>query len=140
MDLISHCVKKNQRVLEGRATAGMLIILAVLSLLGWLYLSQASYVAAASRRVQDLEQTEARLQRENMELMAEIAELESVSRLAVRAKELGFVKVAPEDADFVMVDASPSTLEVALADSSAVTRWLGSVSSQFAAWVRTEGQ
>jgi cell division protein FtsB len=140
MDLISHCIKKNQRVLEGRTTAGVLIILAVLSLLGWLYLSQASYVAAASRRVQDLEETQAQLQRENMELMAEIAQLESVSRLAVRANELGFVKVAPEEADFVLVDAGPQVPEVALADSSLMGRWLGSVSAQFAAWVKTEGQ
>src|SRR4030042_1178384 len=138
MDLISHCIKRNQRVLEGRTTAGMLIILAVLSLLGWLYLTQASYVATASRRVQDLEQKEAQLQRENMELMAEIAQLDSVSRLAVRAKELGFVKVVPEEADFVLVGALPEIPEVALADSSPMTRWLGSVSAQFAAWVRTE--
>ena len=33
MDLISHCIKRNQRVLEGRATVGTLIILLVLSLL-----------------------------------------------------------------------------------------------------------
>jgi cell division protein FtsB len=140
MDLISHCIKRNQRLLEGRTTAGMLIILVVLSLLGWLYLTQASYVAAVSRRVQDLEETEAQLQRENMELMAEIAQLESVSRLAKRAEQLGFVKVAPEEADFVLVDAGPEIPEVALADSSPVTRWLGSVSAQFAAWVRTEGR
>lgn len=140
MDLISHCIKRNQHLLEGRTTAGMLIILAVLSLLGWLYLTQASYVAAASRRVQDLEETEAQLQRENMELMAEIAQLESVSRLANRAEELGFVKVVPEEADFVLVDAAPENSEVALAGSSPMTRWLGSVSAQFAAWVRTEGQ
>ena len=140
MDLLSHCIKRNQRVLEGRTTAGMLIILAVLSLLGWLYLSQASYVAAASRRVQDLEETEAQLQRENMELVAEIAQLESVGRLAARASELGFVKVAPEEADFVLVDAGPEIPGIAMADSSPMTRWLGSVSAQFAAWVRTEGQ
>jgi cell division protein FtsB len=140
MDLISHCIKRNQRVLEGRATAGTLIILLVLSLLGWLYLTQASYVATASRRVQDLEQKEAQLQRENMELMAEIAQLDSVSRLAVRAKELGFVKVVPEEADFVLVGALPEIPEVALADSSPMTRWLSSVSAQFTAWVRTEGQ
>jgi len=140
MDLISHCIKRNQQVFGGRAMAGVLIILLAFSLLGWLYLTQASYVATASRRVQDLEEKKAQLQRQNLELMAEIAQLESVTRLSGRAKELGFVKVTPEEADFVLVRAESWTPATALADGSPVSRWLGSVSAQFAAWVHTEGQ
>ncbi len=140
MDLISHCIKRNQRVFEGRAAAGIVIILLAFSLLGWLYLTQASYVATASRRVQDLEQKKAQLQRENIELMAEIAELESASHLAARAKQLGFVKVAPEDSDFVLVQADVQIPDTAVADSSPMSRWLGAVSAEFAAWVKTEAQ
>jgi cell division protein FtsL len=109
MDFISHCIKRNPNKLEGRATAGMLIIFLVLSLLGWIYLTQASHVATTSRRNQELEAEKTRLQQENMELMVEIAAYESVSRLAARADELGFVAVTPEDAEFLAVAApSPS--------------------------------
>ena len=101
MEFISHCIKRNPNKLEGRATAGMLIIFLVLSLLGWIYLTQASHVATTSRRNQDLEAEKARLHQENMELMVEITEYEAVSRLAGRAQELGFVAVAPDKADFV---------------------------------------
>ena len=103
MEFISHCIKRNPNKLEGRATAGMLIIFLVLSLLGWIYLTQASHVATTSRRNQELEAEKARLHQENMELMVEIAAYESVSRLAGRAQELGFVAIAPDDADFMAV-------------------------------------
>jgi len=101
MEFVSHCIKRNRNGLEERATAGMLIIFLVVSLLGWIYLTQASQVASTSRRNQELEREKVRLQQENMELMVEIAAYESVGRLAVRAEELGFVAVAPEGADFV---------------------------------------
>jgi hypothetical protein len=107
-DAIEHCIKRNPNKLEGRATAGMLIIFLVLSLLGWIYLTQASHVATTSRRNQDLETEKALLRQENMELMVEIAEYESVSRLAARAQALGFVAVAPDEAEFMAVAAPVS--------------------------------
>ena len=103
MEFISHCIKRNPNKLEGRATAGMLIIFLVLSLLGWIYLTQASHVATTSRRNQDLEAEKARLHQDNMELMVEITEYESVSHLAARAQELGFVTLTPDEADFMAV-------------------------------------
>jgi hypothetical protein len=112
MEFISHCIKRNPNKLEGRATAGMLIIFLVLSLLGWIYLTQASHVATTSRRNQELEAEKARLQQENMELMVEIAGYESVSRLAARAHELGFVAMTPEDADFLAVAAPAPSLSL----------------------------
>jgi cell division protein FtsL len=140
MDLISHCIKRNQRVLEGRATAGMLIILVVLSLLGWIYLTQASHVATTSRRVQELEDQKNKLHEENLRLMSEIASLESVSRLDERARELGFVDANLEDADFLLVQELPDVEEQASGDGSLVARWLDNVTLQFAAWVQSESQ
>ena len=119
MEFISHCIKRNPNKLEGRATAGMLIIFLVLSLLGWIYLTQASHVATTSRRNQELEVEKARLHQENMELMVEIATYESVSRLAARAQELGFVALSPDEADFVAVAApAPGVPQVAPNDTT----------------------
>jgi cell division protein FtsB len=140
MDLISHCIKRNQRVLEGRATAGMLIILVVLSLLGWIYLSQASHVATTSRRVQELEGQKNKLHEENLRLMSEIATLESVSRLDERARELGFVEADLQEADFLLVQDIPTVEEQASGDGSLVARLLDNVASQFTAWVQSESQ
>lgn len=170
MEFISHCIKRNPNKLEGRATAGMLIIFLVLSLLGWIYLTQASHVATTSRRNQDLEAEKALLHQENMELMVEIATYESVSRLAGRAQELGFVAVAPDDAEFMAVAApaperlarsgasggfvqvsaperrSDPTLDGSSGDESSWAQSalgkpiLMGVKSQFTAWIRSETQ
>ncbi len=149
MDFISHCIKRNPHKLEGRATVGMLIIFLILSLLGWIYLTQASHVATTSRRNQELEAEKARLQRENMELIAQIGAYESVSRLAARAKELGFYAVSPDEADFLAVVApapdAPVSPGPSAQDSVAQARVadrgspLGVVKSQFIAWARANG-
>jgi cell division protein FtsB len=136
METISHCVKRNEGRLEGRATLGMVIILVVFSLLGWIYLTQASYVATTSRRVQQLEKEKARLEQENLELMAEIAELESVGRLSVRAQELSFVAAPLEDSQFLVVRDVPPLDSEPEDDHSVVTRWIDDVTAQFTAWAR----
>ena len=80
----SHCTKPSRWKLYDRSALGILLILVALSLLGWVYLTQASHVATTSRRVQKLEAEKARLQQENLQLMAEIATLESAYRLGAR--------------------------------------------------------
>ena len=140
MEFFSHCIKRNEKGLQGRATAGMLIILVALSLLGWIYLSQASHVTTTGRKVRALEDREEELHKQNLELMAEIAELESVSRLAARAEELGFVQAPLEDASFLLVQAVPEVTETSLADGTVAARLWGNVASQFAAWVRAESR
>jgi hypothetical protein len=119
---------------------GMLLILLALSLLGWLYLTQASYVATTSRRIQELEAEKIRLRQENLQLMAEIAELESVTRLANRASVLGFAAVAVEDSGFLVVADAPGAQEHLPDDDSSVVRWWDSVTSQFTAWVQVGAQ
>jgi hypothetical protein len=144
MELLSHCIKKDPNKLQGRATFGMLIMLVVLSLLGWIYLTQASHVATTSRRIEELQIDKARLEQQNLELMVEIAELESVGRLAARARELGFTTVALDDADFV-VAAVPDVAQVPFeggsedgSDGQAQSKsWLDSVTAQFIAWAQS---
>jgi hypothetical protein len=146
MELISHCIKRDPNKLQGRATLGMLIMLVVLSLLGWIYLTQASHVATTTRRIEGLQIDKARLEQQNLELMVEIADLESVSRLAERAKELGFTTVALGDAEFVVaavpdVDLSRVALsgdDEELSAGAQTKSWLDSVAAQFTAWVQSE--
>lgn len=132
----SHCTKPSPWKIYDRSALGVLLILVALSLLGWVYLTQASHVATTSRRVQKLETEKARLQQENLQLMAEIADLESVYRLGARAQELGFVVAMVEDSEFLVVaDAIPTPVADETADL-AVGGWWDNVSSQFTAWTR----
>ena len=140
MDMTSHCTKNSRWKLQGRSAIGVLLILVALSLLGWIYLTQASHVATTSRKVQELELEKTRLQQENLQLMAEIAELESVHRLAVRAAEIGFVAASVEEAQFLVVADLPPVRVSEVDDSTAVIRWWDNVASQFTAWAQVNPQ
>jgi hypothetical protein len=149
-----HCIKTGRWKLESRATLGILSILVAFSLLGWIYLTQASHTAITSRRMQELEVDKVRLQQENMQLMAEIAELESVTQLAARAKALGFVHMQTEDVEFLViadpqtpgesgtrqaVAASPSLSALADTTPGIADGWWANFATQFATWAGLEG-
>jgi len=140
MEYISHCIKNSRWKLQGRSAAGALLILTALSLLGWIYLTQASHVATTGRRVQKLESEKKRIEQENFQLMAEIAELESVSRLATRARELGFAAYPVQDALFVVMNESPPAYAQEGEGNPPVARWLDDVAAQFTAWAGVGSQ
>lgn len=138
MEFMSHCIKdKTKNRLGDRAMIGVLCILAAFALLGWIYLSQASNVAMTSRRVQDLEEQKSQLQEQNLELMVQIAEYESVSRLAERAEALGFVRLSLDEVEFLAV-VEPRDETAMLAATSSPQTWWAQVAAQFTTWAQTE--
>ena len=76
--------------LDSRAALGFVLILITFSLVGWLYLTQASVVTTTSYRIDELRLELDHLKNQNAALILEIAELEALSRVEVRARELGF--------------------------------------------------
>jgi hypothetical protein len=142
MELVSHCTKVGIQKLRARSALGVALILGTLSLLGWVYLTQASYVATTSRRLQELEGQKERIEQENWQLMVEIAELESVTRLASRAQELGFVMAYSDETEFLAVaDTPPAQARAPSADESDAVGWTmhglaTNVTSQFTAWAQ----
>jgi len=136
MEMISHCTKTSIRKLRARSALGVVLILGTLSLLGWVYLTQASYVATTSCRLRDLEKQKERIEQENWQLMVEIAGLESVSRLASRAQELGFVMAFSDETEFLAVaDALPAQARAPSTDGPSAYWWTN-VTSQFTAWAQ----
>ena len=76
--------------LDSKAALGFLLILGTFSLVGWLYLTQASAVTATSYRIDELHLELDRLKNQNATLALEIAQLEALPRVEQRAGELGF--------------------------------------------------
>lgn len=76
--------------LDSRAALGFVLILITFSLVGWLYLTQASAVTTTSYRIDELRLELDHLKNQNAALILEIAELEALSRVESRARELGF--------------------------------------------------
>ena len=77
--------------MEVRATAGSLLVIALLGLLSWLCLIQASNVSNVEHNIWKKEVEIGQLQQENAESLAEVVEMLSVSRLEGRALELGYI-------------------------------------------------
>ena len=91
--------------LDSRAALGFVLILVTFSLVGWLYLSQASVVTTTSYRIDELRLELDHLKNQNAGLILEIAELEALSRVEVRARELGFKPTT--EIDYVSVPNYP---------------------------------
>jgi hypothetical protein len=74
---------------DSKAASGFLLLLATFSLVGWLYLTQASVVTTTSYRIDELRLELDRIRNENAALNLEIAQLKALTRIEVRAREMG---------------------------------------------------
>jgi hypothetical protein len=92
---------------EAQAALGWGIILILVALLGTIYLSQASRIAAVGRRVQILQNDVETLKRNNTNLERQIAEAQSLARLREEAIRLGFVEAQPEDIEYIVIPGYP---------------------------------
>ena len=149
-------LEKGSWRLEARTTAGILLVLALLGLLSWLCLAQASKVSTARYRIWEKEAEIERLQRENAESLAEVTELISVSRLEDVALGLGYgpaeerryldVPGYPGGVSGGGLAAAPRPDESAVVapeesrrlEGGGVARWWKKVVSQFVAWAGTQ--
>jgi hypothetical protein len=76
--------------IERKAALGMLLILITVSLIGWLYLTQASSIAATNFQIERLRAELTWSSQQNAELELQIAQWEALPRIEQRARELGF--------------------------------------------------
>lgn len=76
--------------LERRDALGVLLVIFIVSLVGWLYLTQANATASVNLAAEENRQLLKAVQAENARLKVEIAEWESLGRIEARARELGF--------------------------------------------------
>ena len=85
-----HVIRRLPWQIDSKAALGFILILATFSLVGWLYLTQASAVTTTSYRIDELRLELDQLKNQNAALALEIAQLEGLPRIEARARELGF--------------------------------------------------
>ena len=101
-------IRRFLKLSEAQVALGWAIILVVGTLIGTIYLAQASRVAEVGRRVQILQNELADLKRENGQMERQIAEAQTLEYMQVRAEQLGFVVADPEDIDYIVVQDYPA--------------------------------
>jgi hypothetical protein len=98
---------------QTQAVAAWSVTLLIIAVIGGLYLAVASRAGTAGRDLQSYEAEKTELTRANDELRAKLAELRSVTRLANRARELGFAPAQPDQIEYVAVKDYPVTAQAA---------------------------
>ncbi|MEW5957236.1 MAG: hypothetical protein AB1801_05910 [Chloroflexota bacterium] len=129
--------------IDSKAALGFILILATFSLVGWLYLTQASAVTTTSYRIDALRLELDQLKNQNAALALEIAQLEAMPHIEGRARELNFgptnnVRYLPvsnypaamdETAQSSLASPQPGQVQVA------PTPWWVESLDRFAAWL-----
>ena len=76
--------------LERKDALGILLVIFIVSLVGWLYLTQANVTAATNLRIEEYREELKRVEQDNASMRVEIAAWESLPRIEDRARSLGF--------------------------------------------------
>jgi cell division protein FtsL len=92
---------------EAQAALGWGVILALASVLGAIYLYQASHTASVGRHVQGLQVSLDNVKRVNADLERDIAEAQSLERVQSEAARLGFARTQPESIEYLVVPDYP---------------------------------
>ncbi len=135
--------------LDSKTAVGILLILAIFSLVGWLYLTQASAVTTTTYRIDELRLELDHIKNQNAALTLEIAQLESLARVEARALALGLrpstnvrylqlrnypVSSGPERTDYYRLGQHDDTIVPGLADFDDSTWWVATL-DDVTAWL-----
>ena len=99
-----HTFSRNRFRTRNQATAMAILGVAVLLILGSLYLSQVASFAITNRQIEDLISRRDQLKRQNEQLIGEIASFRTLPRLYARAVEIGFRPATNNDIDYLVIE------------------------------------
>ncbi|MEN8097662.1 MAG: hypothetical protein ABFQ89_01175 [Chloroflexota bacterium] len=105
---LPHGFRLATSVFQTQAALGWGVIVALVALVGVIYLTIGSDTIISGYRIQQLTWELKELQVQNTILEAKIAERQSIDRLRTRALELGFVSAQPENIEYLLVSNYPS--------------------------------
>lgn len=100
---IQHALRDNQWRFQKQVVALAALGIFIAIVIGALYLAQSASVSTLGRQLESLIAKRNQLEQANERLRADISQLRSVPRLLARAEELGFVKAAQDQIEYLYV-------------------------------------
>lgn len=130
----------SRRRFQTRTQAATLAILgiAILLILGSLYLSQVASFAITNRTIEDLINQRDRLNRANEQLIAEIASFRTVPRLFARAREIGFRPATNADIDYLVIEGYYPSRTAAIAEPADSQADIAVYDETFSGWLEQQ--
>ncbi len=111
-----HTFSRKRFQTRSQATAIAILAVAILLILGSLYLSQVAAFAITNREIEDLISQRDELKQENEQLVGQIASYRTAPRLYTRAVEIGFRPATNSDIDYLVIEGyNPNRERAALA-------------------------
>ncbi len=107
---LSHGFRRASGLLEKQAALGWAVIVALLALLGVIYLARGSQMIMTGYRMREHTDELRALQEENIVLEARITTVRSLDELRDKARAMGFTLAGPGDIEYLIVDGYPSGL------------------------------
>ena len=99
-----HTFSRRRFQTRSQATAIAILAVAILLILGSLYLSQVAAFAITNRDIEDLIARRDELKQQNEQLIGEIASYRTAPRLYARAVEIGFRPATNRDIDYLLIE------------------------------------
>jgi len=141
---LSHGFKRVPSLFETQAALGWGVVVALLALLGVVYLAQARQIIASGYNMQKWTAELKELQEQNTYLEDQIAAGQPIEHLQARARELGFVPARPEDIEYLVVENYPPTPGQAAGAAAqtpeppgGVGRWWSGLARGFTGWTQS---
>lgn len=97
-----HTFSRRRFQTQSQATAIAILSVAILLILGSLYLSQVAAFAITNREIEDLISRRDEIKQQNEQLIGEIASFRTVPRLYARAVEIGFRPATNDDIEYLV--------------------------------------
>jgi len=136
-----HTFSRKRFRTRNQATAMAILAVAVLLILGSMYLSQVASFAITNREIEDLISRRDQLKRQNEQLIGEIASFRTVPRLYARAVAIGFRPATNEDIDYLLIEAYNPQREHAKLETIALSQLAESApvyAETFSGWLEQQ--
>ncbi len=96
-----------------KTTVRLLIILSAISLIGWLYLGQASGITTSTLKIEKLNREVTLTNQQNAQLALQIAESGSLEHIKQRATDLGYAPTDPANIRYLTINEFPPVVNTA---------------------------